>query len=100
MAKTKWLRYVHQGRLGTEHAGGTYKETPTPQEIVSRQEDPSFASPFCDLLADWTRKGIEGAWPRERSFDAEDMATAEVCIRYGGGDPRWDSSYMHQCLAR
>ena len=29
----------------------------SPREIITRQEDAYFATPFCDLLASWTEEG-------------------------------------------
>ena len=54
------------------------------------------------MLTDWTEEGEqnERAWPREGSFKAEDMVLAEVCIRHGEGDLRWDFPYMQQCPVR
>ena len=74
----------------------------SPREIIAKQEGAHFTSPFCDLLAKWTEKGEEydRAWPREGSFDPEDIALAEDCIRYEEGDLRWDFSYMQKCLAK
>ena len=34
--------------------GGYDTDRPTPREIIAKREGPMFASPFCNLLADWT----------------------------------------------
>ena len=81
---------------------GNNRSKPSPKVIVNKREGPSFASPFCDLLASWTEEKDQygRSWPRNGSFEAKDMAIAQDCIRRGGGDPRWDLPYMQRCLTK
>ena len=61
---------------------GVRQRQTKPREIIARQEGVHFATPFCDLLTHWMEEGNEydRSWPREGSFDPEDMALAEDCI--------------------